>query len=479
MKPLAWDGGTRLAIFISMGKKTIERLLLLFKVSSFQTDDRHFYSCSRILRWSGVLSALLSLLALSELSNAESVYQALCSKAGLNKNQVRSYENNQGEYVVNIQMLETYKHYRGCTKRDPSVKIDPLFEPKLQLLENELKKHEDVQSQEWLDLNRRSFEIFRETQAIYQEYIEKLIQGRTSAAQKKILAKIKERIATVRINKSRDCNSFNSDYNFVSHSIDTCNELLSYPRTTLMAIYAHEITHSIDPCSLQFSLSHIDKENPFSGNQLMEQKAYEDAYTALPSAWAMEDLFLEKDQLRVVMAPLPFKLNPFHEVLECLQSKESVHAQKRKNPLEESNVKDDEHMCSSTLQDGQMAETFADWMAYEVLASYLKKQPSPKLSEQIFEGTLNIIANECEQLESEIEVEMRKAITASAKCRVDNEKFFNFQKNLRGQKLLDTHLHGSLRINKLYAVHPTLRRFLQKYLRIDEDSLSNQARYCK
>ncbi|HEY8270847.1 MAG TPA: hypothetical protein VIG33_08140, partial [Pseudobdellovibrionaceae bacterium] len=423
-------------------------------------------------------SLLLMVFGINDSAKAGSVYQTLCSKAGLNKNQVRAYENNQGEYVLNIQMFETYKHFRACTHKDPRVKINPSFEPQLEFLENELKKHQDVQSQEWTDLNHRSFEIFRETQTLYQEYIENLISGKTSAAQKNVLEKIKKRITTVRINKSHDCNSFNSNYNFVSHSIDTCNELLSYPLTTLMAIYAHEITHSIDPCSLQFPLSHIAKENPFSSNQLIGENAYNDAYTALPLEWALEDLFLEKDQLRTVIAPLRFELNPFQKALECLQSEKSIHAQKRKKPLEKSNVKDEEHMCSSSLQDGQMAETFADWMAYEVLAYSFKKQKSPELSEQIFEGTLNVVANECEQLESEIEVEMRKAITASAKCRSDNENFFNFQKRLRDQTLLDTHPHGELRINKLYGAQPTLRRLLQKHLRTEKDSLHDKVIYC-
>lgn len=425
-----------------------------------------------------ILSLALFSFGANEVSHAEPVFETLCSRAEPLRNNLRSYENEVGEYTLNIQMMETYKHFRTCKSKDPNVKIAPAFDVQLSALEKELQKQKDSTTQEWKNLNQRSLEIFTQTRALYQEYLEKLIKKNPSSNSVKIFKQFKERVRTVRLNKSRYCNSFNSTYNFVSHSIDTCNELLTYPRTTLITIYAHELTHSIDPCSLQLSLYHITTENPFSTGQLGAESD-KDAYTVLPLDWALDSLFLERDQIQTVMSPLPLASNPYRSVLTCLQSSDSIHAQARKNPLKKATIQDEERMCSSSLQDGQMTEGFADWAAYEVLAHFLSKKTESDLSRQIFEGTLNVITNQCLSLQSDIEIEMRKAIVASDKCRGENEAFLNFQSNLRNQLLLDTHPQGKLRINKLYGAQPVLANLLKKHLKMNRNSKSDDITYCK
>ncbi|MGZ3775400.1 MAG: hypothetical protein ACXVCY_09415 [Pseudobdellovibrionaceae bacterium] len=324
-------------------------------------------------------------------------------------------------------MFETYKHFRSCKNAGKEFLKNPLYAKTIENLENELVKQLDNESESWSQLNKRNLEIFTEAKTLLIEYLDKRLTKTTDKNQKKSLASIKNRVATVRLNKSHYCNSFNSNYNFVSHSIDTCNELLTYPDTTLFVIYAHELSHSIDPCSLQFSLSLINSENPFKQNQIFNESQPNNAYTTLPRKWALEDLMVDDNQLVTLEPPLPFKQNDFKNILNCLQLPDSVQAKKRKNKITNPTVADDEKMCSSSLQDGQMAEAFADWIAYEVLIPYLEKnRKTLDLKEAVYDGTLNIIANECSQLESNIELEMKKSINAVPGCKADNEHFLNF-----------------------------------------------------
>lgn len=74
---------------------------------------------------------------------------------------------------------------------------------------------------------------------------------------------------------------------------------------------------------------------------------------------------------------------------------------------------------------------------------------------------------------------MRTAILSSETCKEDNEKFFNRQKSLREQKLVDTHPNGSRRVDRLFAVHPEIQRLLFKYYPADPSQVkSDRAAHC-
>ncbi|MGZ3769973.1 MAG: hypothetical protein ACXVCP_08230 [Bdellovibrio sp.] len=410
-------------------------------------------------------------------SRANTVYKAFCEMNQANKNQLKIYENYNGDYAINLQMFETYKHFRACKNKDLNLKIDSTYDSALKNLEIEFQHQQNLKLEEIAELNHKSFEAFTEAQSLLERYFNELIAKTSEPMRKNILIQIKNRVATVRLNKARYCNAFNANYNFVSHSVDTCTEILSLPKTTLVAIYAHELTHSIDPCSLQFSFFKIKDENPFWREQLTEKSVPLDAYTALPKDWATEDLILEEQQIETAMQPLLYALNPYQKVLECIQSKQSVNAQKRRNPIEQPLVVDNEQMCSSTLQDGQMAEGFADWMAYEVLAYAFDKAKEEDLKEKVFETVLNITSNECSQTESAVEIAMRTAVMASEKCQDENKTFFMRQKNLRDQTLVDTHPSGLRRVDRLFAVQPIIRKLLLKYY-FPKEFITDDGIYC-
>lgn len=90
------------------------------------------------------------------------------------------------------------------------------------------------------------------------------------------------------------------------------------------------------------------------------------------------------------MKPLRYDSNPFKNVLECLQTEGSVQAHQRQNKIEKALVVDEERMCSSIFEDGQMAETFADWVAYEVLAHSFEKNQKGNLKQKVFESDVEV-----------------------------------------------------------------------------------------
>lgn len=280
------------------------------------------------------------------------------------------------------------------------------------------------------------------------------------------------------MSKSKFCNSYNTSYNPVNHSISICDEILSFPESTLAVILAHELAHALDPCMVQFTLSHVDNENPFADkNSVSDINDLKDGFTTIPYEWAKLDFFVEREHFKTSASPIEYTKNPFRPVTICLQSPQSVHAERRKNTIANSIVPDEERMCNSAFDDGQMQEAFADWLGYEIFALYIESKPQIEQAQLLREGTLNITTNECAELESDFEIQMRSAILNSEKCKADNVVYFQLVEQLRSQKLKDNHPGGQLRIDRLFFAQPYLQSLSIKYLNAVTTE-SNKLNYC-
>jgi hypothetical protein len=407
-----------------------------------------------------------------------SFYRELCSQIAQDKHSIYAYKNNNNEYLINVHLLGVYKHFKGCKARDENVKINSSFDSQIQEIEQEIKKIENLDAETLSRLNLRMFNIFNQIKNLHIDYLNRISVKNSDPKKRHILEDLKTRISKIRLSKSKYCNSYNTSYNPINHSISICDETLFFPESTLAVILAHELAHALDPCMLQFTLSHVDNENPFaSKNSVSDISELKDGYTTIPFEWAKLDFFVEREHFKTSAAPTEYSKNPFRTVTKCLQSPQSVHAEPRKNTIANSIVTDEERMCNSAFDDGQMQEAFADWLGYEIFALFLESKPQAKQAQLIKEGTLNITTNECADLESDFEIQMRSAILNSEKCKADNAAYFQLVDQLRSQKLKDNHPGGQLRIDRLFYAQPYLQSLSSKYLNA-VTAESNKLKYC-
>jgi hypothetical protein len=392
-----------------------------------------------------------------------SLFDQFCSEFQQVSEQPLAYTNQKSEYVVNIQMIETFKLFKACQFKDPGVQIKPQFNAKFNEIESAFKKTLSLSQDDISALNFRALRIFNSTQILYLHLLRNLEESPANLTVKKYYAELEQRVSTVRLFKSKNCNMNNAAYDPITHSIHICKEILNYPEATLVAVIAHEFSHSIDPCLLQFSLSSILGSNPFSNKDYISDRSGPlKAYTTIPFEWAESDFDVLRANFQTISPGRAAIENPFYQKIKCLERNESVHAKPRLIPLGDSIINDTEGMCSATTQDGEIQESFSDWMAYEVLALYLKKLPASELKPALFEGVLNITANECSTLQSEIEMEMRTLMLKSPLCSPEAERFFKQVDQLRSQTFMSAHPNGQRRVDRLYLAQPSIRKLIQK-----------------
>ncbi len=396
-------------------------------------------------------------------SETVSLFDRFCSEFQQASEQPLSYTNQKSEHVANIQMIETFKLFKTCQFKDPGVRIKPQFNANLNEIESAFKKTLNLSQDDISVLNQRALNIFNSTQSLYLNLLKDLEVSPANLSVKKYYSELAQRISTVRLLRSKNCNMNNAAYDPITHSIHICKEILNYPEATLVAVIAHELSHSIDPCLLQFSLSSILGSNPFSNKDYISEKSGPlKAYTTIPFEWAESDFDVLRENFQTISPGRTALENPFYQKIKCLERDESVHAKPRLMPLGDSVINDTEGMCSATTQDGEIQESFSDWMAYEVLALYLKKLPASELKPALFEGVLNITANECSTLQSNIEMEMRALMLKSPLCSPEAERFFKQVDQLRSQTFVSAHPNGQRRVDRLYLAQPLIRKMIQK-----------------
>lgn len=412
---------------------------------------------------------------------APGLYEFFCAEIQSQQNGAIAYQTTDNKFIENIQLLETYKRFKACQKLDSQVQLQESYHSLQSQLEYLLIEPKSYSSPRLDQLNQRLLSIFVHTQRKYLNFVQELIAKNPDSLRAQKLREWSERIGSVRLQKAKLCHMHNAAYDPVSHSISVCKEILNYPETTLVAVLAHELSHGIDPCMLQFTFSRISGGNPFFTREtVFNPNDLLSAYTMIPFEWAEADFDVKKENFQSLQLGRSFSENPLRAGIVCLQKENSVRALPRKGKLENSQLMDAEGMCASTQGDGEIQESFADWMAYEIVALSIGELSKEFQRRALFESALNITANECQTLVTPIEQAMRRQIEGSSVCAPLQAKFFQQLDQTRAQTLLSSHPSGQRRIDRLYFAQPRLKALIGQHLGAKNLALpsAGTASYC-
>lgn len=175
------------------------------------------------------------------------------------------------------------------------------------------------------------------------------------------------------------CVSPNAFYDGSTHTLKICPQMMTMPEAHLRMVIAHEIGHSIDPCAAACPLHQV-KNGDRTEYSIMD----------LPTLIGSNH---EENPPKAM--PIPFKENPYTEVLTCLEGKDSVMARSadsaQMKKLLENQIRLTEEAgqdasgikqflaavpeianlyggCSVLPGNSRQQEAFSDWLAAEALA---------------------------------------------------------------------------------------------------------------
>jgi len=200
------------------------------------------------------------------------------------------------------------------------------------------------------------------------------------------IAELEKRVNTVKfelVSSQQEMNTVcvtpNAFYDGLSHTLKICPQMMVMPEAHLRMVIAHEIGHSIDPCAAACPLHQVK-------NGYMTQYSILD----LPKLYGSNH-----EQNPPKAMPIPFKENPYTEVLTCLEGKDSVMARPadgaQMKKLLENQIRLTEEAgqdssgikqflaavpeiekyyggCSVLPGNSRQQEAFSDWLAAEALA---------------------------------------------------------------------------------------------------------------
>ena len=185
------------------------------------------------------------------------------------------------------------------------------------------------------------------------------------------------------LRESLGCELPNAKYQFESHSIRICSQLLNFPEATIIQIMAHELSHAIDPCTLSFAFSKHNNKSYYQVDVPEFLGGFED------------EPISKSSQIKEIS----YKLNPFNQALSCLQksdsfnvavqSKDSILKFLKDKELDGENIEfllgavsehyEEIKYCNYfDEKNNKMSEVFADWLSAKALELRLQKITDPR-----------------------------------------------------------------------------------------------------
>ena len=378
------------------------------------------------------------------------------------------------------------------------------------------KKVLEYQAQFQKELDR-SFDIFSDTKSQIIAILNKRMDGKNNAEINNLIARIK----TIKMNAPElsgvaanigACSHPNAFYDPTSHTFTLCPQLLQMPSATIQAIIAHELGHSIDPCTATYPLEKIEgteKPNPYlaymgdekTQKTMSEQMGLVDFKPNLPNqgqdkfsafdvdyihnslSQAYDNFSLKEQQQSVNLSK-----NPFLPVVNCMQTYESVGARigdvygakgaitKKLSDLKKSGATDSDPRVEELKQTlgridsvyaekkacsfmgsyeghSQIQEAFSDWIASEVIGNKIANTSDPQEKQQIaFEANGFFAALDCRSFDLDIRESAKNALE-KAGC---ISRGSMLTKDIGNMQLYDDpHPEGYKRINKIFMANPT------------------------
>ncbi len=286
----------------------------------------------------------------------------------------------------------------------------------------------------------------------------------------------------------------NAFYRADLHVFTICPAMLNNPDAMLVAVIAHEFTHSIDSCESQGTLYEIDrdkipvKDPPNASRGLSSILAtwrtrdprfslYNIRGNAMVDLGAMPDDLQTLEQmgvLKVKTPGVPFERYPFAAAYQCLttgqRAFDSVQASDvqrfasdvarahgrfgqaaEKTAFEKKLIQailNTNRQCWKVAANDQMQEVMSDWVAAQVMGRYLEQHPPKAESEKLAAGGF-FAALAC--------TSRKLAADAEATAARPSNIITDANATLRDQ---DPHPPGLRRFNDIYMAEPRTRRAL-------------------
>lgn len=366
----------------------------------------------------------------------------------------------------------------------------------------------------------RAVRIFNETKTDIIKVLDRRALANPETAAR--IEQMKQRINTISYNVPPNeprfmgmvCPGPNAFYNGQSHSFTLCPQIMEFPDSGLKSIIAHELGHSIDPCTMSQPLMKVVDAIPYPGPTEQQMNMNRDMMRAQgiqnlnlrgqesPGQFSVDFLGTSESNLRGSFSS--FRLQPVGEavllkdfpyptVLSCLSSEESLGARssdketmrsdlnnaiarmestgvQSNNPQYQSliatrnnfeNLHNNIGACSMLPGNSQMQEAFSDWIAGEVIGDDMKETPGPAKLGKAFESFGFFLSMECQ---GQPTVQEREAVAfmKSSGCIEDETSMLAQLNNIQRQSMMsqDVHSHGVDRVEKVFVSQPEIKAAL-------------------
>lgn len=323
--------------------------------------------------------------------------------------------------------------------------------------------------------------------ALFQDERSRLIdvlKRKTTPENKVEMDKLIERMKTVKMRAmlgAGECAQPNAFYQPANHSFVICPQLAMLPDDSLALIIAHELGHSIDPCTTLLTLSKSEKIEVNSMFKVPDTDAFDYANTeegqqkAVPamkaSAFPFNKTVACLTGEQSVSADTPNVKEGFQKIRRALQAMEASGGQDRpevKVYQEILNKADDPDTIAKLERCGsgsQVREAFADWIATEAEASRYDKE-GPPARKRVLHSTAFFAAIGC------YSNELNKQVDLLQQCALVKEPpqnpyaaygsygSYGTGGGASSDEGADPHPFDADRMDKVFLAHPKIREAL-------------------
>lgn len=298
----------------------------------------------------------------------------------------------------------------------------------------------------------------------------KVLENRANQQNRKVIDQMKARVETItQMQIPLDetlinyCESPNAFYSPIQHQFVICPQFLDIPESQLMLTIGHELSHSIDPCTMGFDF---------------ERSA--DPITSIETWKPVRREFGDnlREDREGLMIGVGVDKNPFASVISCLQERGSVNAITPAKsavdahfalealtfdpPISREMIEDaaaKKWACGGSFGRSQINEAFADWMGTETLASTLKEVKDPiQARREAIESVMIFTGLDCKEISESAVIKRAELFQKTNGCyEVFHEKQDQYEK-LREDS--DVHSDSRARVERLVIANPEFEKVL-------------------
>lgn len=425
------------------------------------------------------------------------------------KTGVRLSEKTKQAWLNTIQVISVSHHdeQESSLSKDPFIDAKYLTEVKAAgSKQNVLKNQKLVQAR--FDKN---YQIFGEVQ----KRLISLLEKRKNGTNEKQIDSMISRIKLIRLDAPSmadqsmgACRSPNAFYNPSNHKFVMCRQVMNYPDENLKMIIAHELGHSIDPCTATEPLASVEVEEqkiqsmkfPEYKNDLIVPFQFKvpdqgkGKFTAQNKSWFEADNAPQKVKFADVAPAVPLKENPFSSVVECLASRESVNARTADLETVKKNLKDqiakykasqdpigqakakelegtlsridttweNRKACSILPGKSEMQEAFSDWLASQLVSEDVEnaaKKSQAEAQKLAFESQGFFLSFGCFSSVPDLAADVKTQAKKSG-CGYEKSEYIKDLSAIYNAESKDEHPDMERRVEKIMLANPKVRAAL-------------------